>query len=207
VEEPTHTREGAFRKAEAILRIKPQAVLFEFPRETGFSLGEFNTFPPQNKPGEWVDSLKKSYRKDSEKYPWLETEHLVIEAIERLWEEGRQVYLFEIDAPLELTSQIESDALLREELNVAWNFLRELYMFETIKEIEKQIGEDGEALVICSDFHWNNIMFLMADPSRDEIWRHYFGSATMEEVQNRVRSNKVLAKHWTLKARFPSGRT
>ena len=204
VEEPEHTPEGNIKKAEVIRETRPHAILFEWPTEVGFSLSEFNVFRPDEKPKKWLESVKEDYAKSSERYPWLKTRHIMIEAIEELWKEGRQVYLFEIDGPGELTAAAEADVLHRGWLNPAWNYLREVYMHHNINKIEGRMEEGATGLVICHDMHWRNIQFLRGKPSKEQIWDHYFGSATLDEVEQSARANHVLSKHWTVRSHFAS---
>ena len=200
VEEPAHTEGGAFRKAEAILSIKPDAILFEFPTEKSYSLSDFNRFEPSKKPKDLIDGVKRAYERASKWYPWLKTEHVVVEAVEKLWNEGVQVYLYEIDAPLELARALGPD-FQGGLCNTVWNYLREVYMFRSIRRIEEEMELDDNALVICSDGHWAN-EFLMTHPSTGQIWEYYFGSCSREEVEAVLVQNKTLLKHWATMSHF-----
>ena len=196
VKEPEHEEEAASKKAEKILKIKPDVILFEYPVKEDFSLSYFNKFNPEKKPKDKIKELKKGYEISSKKYPWLKTEYKIFEAIEKLWDDGKQVYLFEIDAPVELTSVENTKGLL----NIVWNFLRETYMIENIKKIESRFDKDKVALVFCHDFHWKNIQFLLKNPGKEEIWNHYFMQKSPKEIEVELeQKNKILHKFWKLR--------
>ena len=202
VDEPQHTKEVAFEKAAIILRTRPNAVLFEFPTAPGPSLSHFNRFPPHKKPKDLMEEFKRSNVKDSARYPWLETENVVLEAIEKLWDEGKQVHLYEIDGPIELTSEAEKHIPKGGLVNIAFHYLRELYMHENIRRIEHKLGRDAVAVVLCHNYHWQNLTFLMTEPTTKEIWKHYFGKETKEAVEASLSEKEILTKHWRLKSHF-----
>jgi len=201
VEEPEHKEEAAYKKAKEILRIKPDVILFEYPAKEGYSLSDFNKFGPKEKPKQKIADWKKRYATFSKKYPWLKSEHKIIEAIEQLWSEGKHVLLFEIDGPMELT-RVEGTRGL---LNIVWNYLREKYMAENIRKISKI--DKKVALVLCHNFHWKNIQFLLKAPNKEQIWDYYFTRSGIKKLPKEVESelerrNKTLHKYWKLKSDF-----
>lgn len=203
VDEPEHKEEIVRKQAEEILRIKPDIILFEFPKQKTRSLSDFNQFKPNEKPKQRAEELKQSYKRASEKYPWLKSEYKIIEAIEQLWSEGKQVYLFEIDGPIELTCSGERTGGL---LNIVWNYLRERYMAENINKIRKKV-KGKTALILCHNFHWKNIQFLLKNPNKDKIWDYYFTknrvTKSPKDVKLELKENaKVLYKYWNLKSDF-----
>ncbi len=210
VEEPEHKEEISNKKAEEISRIKPDAVLFEYPVPERYSLSEFNNFSPKEKPKQRIEAWKRSYANYSEKYPWLKSEYKIIEAIEQLWNEGKQAFLFEIDGPIELTSIGKTKDSLKGLQIVVWNYIREKYMVENIRNIEKfldkKIGKESIALVFCHDTHWKNIQFLLENPSKNEVQEYYFsqrGIISIKEIESELKDkNGLLYKFWKLKTDF-----
>ena len=194
IDEPRHSRKVIEKQAEAILKIKPDIILFELPRVG--ELSYFNKFKPKNKPHERIDNIKEHFSALSKYYPWFASFYKIIEAVEQLWSKGKQVYLYEIDGPVELTSAGEGKRGVQ---NVVWNYLREKFMLESIKRLNRRFPRK-KALLFCHNFHWGNLNFLLKKPSKKEIWNHYFkiiGNVTPEWVERELRrKNKVLYKYW-----------
>lgn len=70
VEEPEHKEEISVKKAKGILKIKPDIVLFEYPKDS--EPGTFyNKFLPSKKPMKKFEKLKSNLRKSARLYPWL----------------------------------------------------------------------------------------------------------------------------------------
>lgn len=209
VEEPKHTERVGYKQAEEILRVKPDAVLFEYPTHKRNFLSEFNRFNPKEKPKQKILKWKGSYEVSSKKYPWLKSKYKIVEAIEQLWNEGKQVYLFEIDAPIELTTVVEKHPL-EGYFYMLWNYLRDRYMIGNIKRVErlldKKIGKNSIVLVFCHDFHWENIHFLSNRPTKSEILSYYFSQdkiGSVKEIESDLKKkNKILYKFWKLKSGF-----
>lgn len=210
LEEPEHKEEISDKKAEKILKIKPDAILFEYPVPENYSLSELNDFSPKEKPKQRIDAWKRSYSKHFGKYPWLKSEYKVIEAIEGMWNEGKQVYLFEIDGPIELTSLGETKDSLKGLQIIVWNYIREKFMVENIRNseafVDKRLRKEGIALIFCHNIHWNNIQFLLKNPSKNDIKEHYFsqrGIKSIKEIESDLKEkNKLLYKFWRLKNDF-----
>ena len=111
VEEPKHDEKIAHNKAKIILKIKPDVILFEFPAQN-YSLSNFNKFESKEKPKQEIEKWKRGYEISAKKYPWLKSEYKIVEAIGELWNQGKQIYLFEIDAPVEEEAEasVETEA-------------------------------------------------------------------------------------------------
>ncbi len=199
VPESEHNHGVSRKKANAILKLRPDVIFFEYPSCRKNSLSTFNKFEPAGKPREKIDEWKASIRNAAEQYPWLREENRIIEAVEYLWKKGRQVYLFEIDGPENLTNIGETAG----PFNIAWNYLREIYMKRNLRRGERKKPK-GTGLVLCHDFHWKNIQFLMKNPNQKQIWDHYFVrngiTTTPKEFENELKKeNKMLYKYWKLK--------
>lgn len=168
LDEPKHTARISIRKAGQILKLKPDVILFEYPQE----------FKP---------TIKK-LRESVKRYPWLIGDIKIFEAIEKLRSQDRKVLLFNIDGPVELTSAGEGTKDLE---NMVWNFLREQYMIKVIKKVKSRFPR-AKIVVLCHNFHWKNIKFLLQKSSKKEIKKHYnflgFSKINLK--------NKVLRKYW-----------
>ena len=207
VNEPKHTSKVTLRQAELISRIKPDAILFEWPASKHSTLKIYNKYKPRDKPDYRIKRWKAAMKISSKRYPWFKTFHKVITAIENLWKDGRQVYLYEIDAPAELTGI--GYEKLNKYANMVWCYLREVFMVENIRTIEsifKRRKKDTKIMLLCANFHWNNIQFLLKRPSKNEIWKHYFVGCGFDSPKDLTRElkdkNKIIYKYWKLKSTF-----
>jgi len=204
IEESEHKNEISYRKAKEILKIKPNVILFEYPIHEGSSLSDFNKFEPKEKPKQEIEGWKRGLAVSSKKYPWLKAEYKIIEAIEQLWIRGKQIYLFEIDGPVELTSLKGTKSQLN---NIVWNYLREKYMIENIRKMEARINKKSIVMILCHNFHWKNIQFLLKKPQKEKIWDYYFVkngiTKSPRQIQHELKKqNKILYKYWKLKSDF-----
>lgn len=199
IDEPKHSQKIVNNQAKAILKFKPDAILFELPKQKNFSLSYFNQFSPKKKPKQKIEKLKQNYKIASKKYPWLKSEYKIFDSIEKLWNNRKNVHLFEIDAPVELTKAGEGTKGLS---NLIWNYLREKYMVENIKKIKSKYP-DKTLLLFCHNFHWKNIQFLLKNPSKEKIKNYYFIknriNKSFKEIESELKKNQVLYKYWKLK--------
>ncbi|MFH0987188.1 MAG: hypothetical protein V1911_04050 [Candidatus Micrarchaeota archaeon] len=175
LDEPRHSAKISRDQAKKILKIRPDIVVFEYPQDS--SPGEFfNKFSPKNKPLKKFWKIKKGFLKQVKKYPWLKGDVEVLEAIEKLWSEGRQVFLYNMDAPRKITKICdEKEAFENRLLHDALNRIREQYMIKMINKISKK-HKRKKIIVLCHDYHWKNLKFLMKKPSKRNISEHYFSN-------------------------------
>ncbi|MBT4804712.1 hypothetical protein HON71_00920 [Candidatus Woesearchaeota archaeon] len=196
---PESEHKFTIKKAEAILNHKPEIILFEMPEG---SIPDFNKYEALEKPKQLILEWEASLKKSSKMYPWLKSEILVVKAINQLWNSGHQVLIYEIDGPQELTSlAIREEITKKGIMNQVWNFLRELYMVEKIK---KHIQDDKKILVFLHDFHWNNVQFLLTNPSSKRIFNYSFrrsGYDNPQQVRDLI-ENKMLLTFWDNKNPF-----
>ena len=61
------------RQANAILRHKPDVIVFEAPADKTPNL-PYNKYSPSNKPLNKLDEYEKMLRRVSKKYPWVESD-------------------------------------------------------------------------------------------------------------------------------------
>lgn len=183
ISEPKHKRPVAIRKATAILKFKPKYIFFETPKDA-FNITQFNRYEPNNKPVSLIEAWKANLINNSKKYPWLKTETLIVDAIVKLWKSNHQIYLYNIDAPISLTSIISKIMQKRDRFQFdVWNFLREWHMCQAIAKIKLT----GNGLIFCHDMHWKNIKwFLRNKPSKNKFYKHYFGLIGLDGIYSKL---------------------
>lgn len=196
------------RQAQAVLKYKPDIILFEYPNDQK-SLGySVNQFEPKNKPLHDIRQLQKSLRMASKNDGWVSSDIQVFENIISVWKQGHQILLYNVDAPFDLVSEWNQvwknmyPSALRNWLWWVRIFLRELYMTQNIHHILKnlQLGENPTILVFLQSFHWKHVQFLLSNPTRKQIWNYYFGSFPYFRQSNAYNiismENKLFARHW-----------
>jgi hypothetical protein len=195
VAEPKHTAEQNLRMGRAIAEVRPDAILFEYPTINGRTLSEFNAHAPRAKPEARVRNWIEFYKKVALRYPWFGTWYVMFEPIRNQWRQGRQVLLFEIDAPQELTAIGPT----RGTQNAAWTYLRERYMAAHIREVAARL-KGGRLLVSCHDFHWKRVLFLLEDHDQEATLQFFFGQTfigTVSGLENLIRNgHPMIHRHW-----------
>ncbi|MBU3958078.1 MAG: hypothetical protein KKB25_03305 [Nanoarchaeota archaeon] len=192
--EPKHTVRASIKKTKEILKIKPYIILFEYPQDS--EPGTFyNKFLPSKKPLKRFKRLKQNLRKHARKYPWLIGDVKIFEMIERLWRENKQVLLFNMDGPSKLTALCDKIVRSRNRLLFdVWNYLREQYMIKTIRKVKNEFPR-SKIVIICHDYHWKNIEFLLRNPSKKEVNKYYF-SRIDEYIKFDLKKYKILQNYW-----------
>jgi len=192
--EPKHTVRASIKKAKEVLKIKPDIILFEYPQDS--EPGTFyNKFLPSKKPLERFEKMKQNLRKSARKYPWLIGDVKIFEIVEMLWHKNKQVLLFNMDGPSDLTALCDRIVASRNRLLFdIWNYLREQYMIKIIRKVKSEFPR-SKIVIICHNSHWRNIQFLLRSPSKKEISDYYF-SRIEEYVEYDLRKYKTLQKYW-----------
>jgi hypothetical protein len=148
-------------------------------------------------------------RKVSKTYPWVASDIVVYDNIVRLWREGHDVKLYNVDGPSDL---------LHETIHHGWNrtsrprrrgvhflwwvyiYLRERPMADNVIQATKEIPHDATVLVFLEKFHWLHVQFLLTKPSKKDIFSYYFEAfgGTTTTLNKRVYNcgNKTLVKYW-----------
>tara|TARA_Y100000310_G_scaffold339306_1_gene431607 strand:+ start:810 stop:1478 length:669 start_codon:yes stop_codon:yes gene_type:complete len=198
------------RQADAVLRHRPDVIIFEAPPDRGVQSLVYNNYKPSNKPLENILKHKKMLRHVSKKIPWVLSDVHVFNNIVKLWKEGHDIRLYNVDAPYEL---------LKVDLNldIKWSpnpyrrgthfgwwvriYLREKIMTKNVNKIFSQIeNKDSIILIFLQKFHWRNVRFLMQNESQDKIYEYYFGAfknININTINERVKKeNKILYKYW-----------
>ena len=74
----------------------------------------------------------------------------------------------------------------------------------------KDFFSGKRVVVLCHDFHWNNIKLLINQPPKDIIWNYYFVGMggryfdfklqSVEDIRGYLQSKnrKTLLKHWDI---------
>jgi hypothetical protein len=199
------------RQAEAVLRKRPDVILFEAPNNTGDPGLAYNAYPPTHKPLAEVRKHQTMLQKAAREAPWVVSDIEVYENIKTLWREGHDVKLYHIDAPSEL---------LRETILHGWNnierprrrgvhfpwwvyiYLRERIMANTVERIFKnKRDKDQVVLAFVQKFHWQHVQFLLTHPTKRAVFDYYFGAfdglteATISSKVTQV-NNPILLKYW-----------
>lgn len=196
-------------QARAVAKHKPDIILWESPAGIRGPADTLNAYPPKRKPRAVYRGRIAGLKRVARSYPWVASDVLVYEALRRLWESGHNVKVFHVDAPPEL---------LREDLapfkkgvrpepkrrgtDLAWwvrIYLREKIMSGNIRDILARANKDARTLAFIQRFHWMNIRFLLARPTKREIWERYFGrfnGLSRRNIGTEVRKHPVLYKYW-----------
>jgi len=172
-------------QAEAVLKHKPDIIIFEYPQNNKIPETVFNKHLPDKKPKKELAKIVKMLKAASKTQPWVLSDIAVFENISKLWSEGKQVYLYFVDAPSKITSQKleENNKLHRPFPKIPkylwwWKkmYAREGYMTKHLKWIlKKHRDKNLKILVFLEKFHWNNVQFRLKAKSQEAIKRYYFG--------------------------------
>ncbi|VAW12530.1 hypothetical protein MNBD_BACTEROID05-641, partial [hydrothermal vent metagenome] len=90
------------RQAGAVLRHKPDVIIFEAPPVGRTPSLIYNKYKPLNKPLVEVVKHRKILQRLAKKAPWVLSDVYVYDNIMKLWADGYDVKLYNIDAPSEL---------------------------------------------------------------------------------------------------------
>lgn len=174
------------RQAEAVLKYKPDIVFLEYPNNE-------KELKPKTK-------AAKNFSK-SDLIMWKN--------IEYLWRKKIKTKVYAIDGPGELTGQFD----------LAWHntypcaaknwfwwvkiYLRERLMAKHIEEAlnSYEEGKNPTVLVFLQSFHWQHVKFLLTRPSKEKIWRHYFGKFEKEVSPRTIpkilkKESKIFYQYW-----------
>ena len=162
---------------------RPDIILFELPAKGGNPSLVFNRYDPLKKPLKEVGYIKHRLRVAARKYPYALSDIHVWENIEKLWRDGHNVFLFNIDGPDELRRDYFKLARgltynQQRKQMIFWVhcYLRETEMAEHIRHILKNYKETSNPIVavFLQSIHWRHVKFLLKNPSQEKIWNYYF---------------------------------
>lgn len=198
------------RQANAVLRHRPAYIFFESP-DSG--MGIFNKYKPREKPAKEFNELIHALKKIGKEYPWVNSDVHTFNNIKKLWNEGHDVKLYPIDGPAELlrvglekfSKADDKPHPERRGTHFAWwvrIYLREKIMTKLVKDV---LGSEyrkygGVGLAFVQKFHWNNIKFQLSGPTKEEMYKYYFGAfkdMNSQNIGSKVkRTNPILYKYW-----------
>jgi len=198
------------RRAQYVLKYKPDIIIFENASNHKDPDTIFNKYSCENKPIKLVRENQDFLKKVSKIHGNGDvlSDVLMWDNIVKLWNEGHNVLLYDIDGP---------DDLRREFFEV-WKYmypcatknwlwwvriyLREKYMAENVKWIleKNKSKENLKIAVFIESFHWIHVKFLLKNLSKKQIWEYYFKKFKEVDTKNisqKIKEqNKVFFKYW-----------
>jgi hypothetical protein len=192
------------RQANLIKKYKPDIVLFEISHTYKLP---FNKFKATNKPAKEYEKLTQYLRKNSKQYPQATADIAIWENIHKLWNEGKNTLVFNIDAPDEIRSHHQSFGLPYNTARKQWNFwaylfIRERYMVKHVAPILKKITKNQKVIVavFIELEHWKHVLFQLSNPSKKAMWDYYFKrfpEITPKNIAKKIKEyDKTYYKYW-----------
>lgn len=169
----------------------------------------FNKYAPEKKPFRKVQKIESDLRKIARKYPYALSDAQVWKNIEKLWHEGHDVLLFNVDAPQELRRHYHKryGGIPYKKVKNQWWFwayllIRERWMAKYIQDILKKHCTKEKLIiaVFLQSIHWKHVQFLLTNPSQKAIWKFYFGDfpkITPDIIKQQIKQqDRILYKYW-----------
>jgi hypothetical protein len=196
------------RQADAILKHRPDIIMFEMPRGKNDIGTIFNKFSCEKKPLKRVNEIIKKLELSAKKYPYALSDVAVWDNIKKLWTEGKDVKIYNIDSPDEIRREFHLfqdpgyPAVRKDPVFWAYLYLRDSHIAKNIKWVLDNYTDKNDPLVavFLQSIHWKHATFLITNPTNGEIWKYYFGRfpkltpGMLEELISK--KSKVLARHW-----------
>lgn len=195
------------RRAKAVLKHKPDIIIFELPQNNRGAGLIFNRYSCSNKPIEEVNKIIKENRIAAKKFPYVASDIAVWKNIEKLWKQGINTQVYNVDSPAKLRK--ESFYLFHKSISNGypavrkdWLFwlclyLRESCMAKNAKRIldNYHFKKDPTILIFLESIHWNHVKFLLTNPSKEKIWKYYFGRfknlKANKNIENQIRARSL----------------
>lgn len=200
------------RQATAVLKYRPDIILFELPEGENGPDTIFNKYPCEKKPIKKVGEIIKKLNGVAKKYPYAKSDVFVWENIKKLWADGINTQIYNIDTPDALRRQSSLfeiggyPACRKDPLFWAYLFVRDNTMAKNAQEILNRYSgkQNPVVLVFLQSIHWKHVVFLLGKPSQKEIWKYYFGrfsKLTPEMLLELVsKRSELLARYWCMAA-------
>ncbi len=196
------------RQANAVLKYRPDIILFEAPndgRHIGYS---FNRYSPSKKPKTELEILKEGLLEAAKRTPWVKSDLHTWENINTLWAGGRNTLVYRIDGPYGLVRAhfLPSKAGVINYKDPIWwarILLRDMYMARHTKKILDGVTTEKQITVLAcvQKFHWQHVKFLLENPTQEQVWQLYFGrfkTLTPEGITVLLKKNNMtLYRYWT----------
>ena len=202
-------KKADLRQAAAVKKYKPDIIFFEMPSFGGNPSSPFNRYGIKKKPFAEIEKIKEGLRKEAKKTPYALSDVFVWENIVSLWQAGHNIFLFNIDAPRELRREgwARHKSMPLSNAKQTWEFWAYVYVREMImahfmgQVLKKSFGKEKiVAAVFLQSFHWQHVKFLLKHPSKEKIWRYYFGRFKKLTPATITRELKieapVLSQYW-----------
>jgi hypothetical protein len=208
------------RQARAVLKFKPDMIILEYPNDTSTPGIELNNYSPFEKPKDLIEErLKPLSDQVLNKHPWAQSDLYMWQNIAKLWSEGKQVLVYQIDGPSELTSEwleVWAHMYPCSTKNWVWwvqIYLRERLMANNMQRVldEYKTKSNPRTLVFVQNeysykgqikgLHWGHVEYLLGKPSKEDIWQYYFGAFSKEVTRNTIaqkikKLNPVFYSYW-----------
>lgn len=205
-----------YRQAEATLKYRPDIILFESPCNGKTPDTVYNRYDCDSKPIRLVREHQK-FLKRAAKAPGFgdaESDVLLWDNIIKLWNGGHNVLIYNIDSPDDLRRSFFEvwkymyPCALKNWLWWVRIYLREKYMAKNFKWVIDQNKNRGNLVVavFAQSFHWEHVKFLLANPTKKQIWEYYFGrfkEINPGNIAEKIKKeNKIFYKYWKKCADF-----
>lgn len=198
------------RQAKAVLKYNPDIVILEYPNNNVDPGIELNNYSPLDKPKKLVDELLAPLSPNILAiHPWAQSDMLMWQNIVKLWSENKQVLVYKVDGPPDLTSEwleVWNHMYPCAKKNWVWwvqIYLRERIMANNIQNMLDGYEDkpDPTILIFLQSFHWDHVRFLLTQPTKEEIWQYYFGNFSKEITQKTIvqkiqKLNPVFYSYW-----------
>jgi len=201
------------QQANAVLKYKPDIVLFEYPTGKTGPDAIFNKYSTNKKPLKKVDGIIKNRKISAKKYPYAESDIFVWQNIKKLWSQDHNVLIFNIDAPDELRREYFENLepkypqARKDFLFWVYLYLREIYMTKNMEKILKSYSEkeNPTVAVFLQSIHWQHVQFLLTKPNKSKIWKYYFGrfpKLKPKTIDAEIKKRSLFLYRWWNKQNF-----
>ena len=198
-----------YRQARAVLKYRPDIIIFENAAENFNPETLFNKFDVDNKPLKEAMAIQKNLTKASKKFKDALSDVETWKNIMQLWKEGHNVLVYNVDAPREMRREFFEvwrhmyPCASKNWLWVASRFyIRETIMAEHVKNIiNKYKTKTNPTVLIClQKTHWIHVKFLLNNTVKTRIWKYYFGKfkeISPKNISDKIKTiNTVIYKYW-----------
>lgn len=196
------------RQANAVLKYKPDIILFELPSGKNGRNTIFNKYPANKKSLKKLDEIIKNLEIQVKKYAYAKSDIAVWKNIKKLWLQGHNVEIYYVDAPDELRRKYSQNfepkypQARKDWLFWVYLFIRDSYMTKNIETVLKNYKEksDPTVAIFIQSIHWKHIQFLLKKPNELKIWKYYFekfSKLKKETIDEEIKKeNPFLYKWW-----------
>lgn len=199
-------------QANAILKHKPDIIIFELPQANNGVGTIFNRYSCSSKPVCEVDKIINKLKKNLKKYPYVESDIFVWKNINKMWESGINTKIYNVDAPAKMRREfylfqkpisLGYPAVRNDWLFWIYLYLRDSYMAKNIKKVlDNYTDKKGPTiLVFLQSIHWEHVQFLLKNPTKREISEYYFGKFKKLKIDKSIEGkigerSRILKFYW-----------